>query len=84
MSPLERMVGFRFSEDIYDHLQLTDQIIIDLLLEGWMQYEIADLFCVNKSWISRRLHAIRAYLADTEMRRHLELRAEMKNGEHGR
>lgn len=84
MTPMERLIGFRFSEDIYDHLQLTDQLIIDLMLEGWQQNDIAELFCVNKSWITKRLQRIRVYLASTELYRILELRAEMKNGEHAR
>lgn len=82
MSPLERLIGFQFSEDIYDQLDLTEQIILDLLIEGWQQNEIADLLCVHKSWINRKLHGIRAYLGDTELKRHLQLRMEMKNGEH--
>lgn len=82
MSPLEQIVGFRFSEDIYDHLHLTDQLILDLMIEGWQQNDIADLFCVHKSWITKRLQRIRPYLANTELKRLLELRAEMKDGEH--
>lgn len=82
MSPLEKIIGFQFSEDIYDHLDLTDQITLDLLIEGWQQNDIADLFNVHKSWITKRLQRIRPYLANTELRRILELRAEMKDGEH--
>jgi hypothetical protein len=81
MSPLERTVGFRFSEDIYDHLELVDQILLDLMIEGWEQQDIARLFCVHKSWISIRLRRIRAYLATTELYRIVALRNELKNGE---
>jgi len=82
MSPLEKIVGFRFGEDIYDHLELTDQVILDLIIEGWQQNDIAELFCVHKSWITKRLQRIRPYLASTELDRILRLRAEMKDGEH--
>ena len=84
MSPLERIIGFQFSEDIYDHLDITDQVLLDLLIEGWQQNDIADLFCVHKSWITKRLQRIRPYLADTELRRILQLRSEMKDGVHTR
>lgn len=82
MTPMQKLIGFRFSEDIYDHLQLIDQLIIDLMMEGWQQNDIADLFCVHKSWITIRLHRIRHYLANTELKRTLQLRSELKNGEH--
>ena len=81
MSPLERVVGFRFSEDIYNQLPLIDQLILDLMIEGWQQNDIADLFCVHKSWITVRLHRMRPFLAQTELLRHLQIRADIKNGE---
>lgn len=84
MSPLERIMGFRFSEDLYDQLDITDQIILDMMIEGWQQKDIADLLCVHKSWITIRLHRMRAELANSELHRHLLLRAEMKDGEHAR
>lgn len=84
MTPLERVIGFRFSEDIYDHLDITDQVMLDLMVEGWEQKDIAELYCVHKSWITKRLQRIRPYLADTELKRILLLRQEMKDGEHTR
>lgn len=84
MTPLERLIGFQFAEDIYDHLDLPDQIMLDLILEGWQQNDIAELFNVNKSWITKRLQRIRPYIAGTELTRILQLRAEMKDGEHVR
>lgn len=84
MTPLERLIGFRFSEDIYDHLDITDQVMLDLMLEGWQQNDIAELFCVNKSWITKRLQRIRPYLASTELKRILQLRQDMREGQHTR
>lgn len=79
MTAMQRVMGFRASEEIYDRLTLKDQLIVDLLAMGWQQYEIAELFEVNRSWVSIRLRQIRAIMATTQLKKNLEIRQEIKS-----
>lgn len=42
-TPLQKIVGFNISEEIYDQLPLVSQTIIDLKIEGYTYHEIADV-----------------------------------------
>ena len=78
LTSLQRILGLYEAEEYYDRLDLPDQIIIDLLAEGWQQQEIAEVFNVNPSWVSVRLRQVRVKLAQTKLYDKLQVRMDMK------
>lgn len=79
LTPLQRILGFQEAEEYYEMLDLPDQIIIDLLAEGWQQQDIALFFNVNPSWVSVRLRQVRLVLANTKLQDKIQIRLDTKD-----
>jgi hypothetical protein len=79
LTPLQRIIGLYEAEEYYDLLDLPDQLIVDLLAEGWQKQEIAQVFNVNPSWISVRLRQVRLVLATTKLQSKIEIRQDTKD-----
>lgn len=80
-SPLERILGFKCSEEIYDTLPFKEQLILDLLIMDWNQTEIAEVMEVSQTNISIALKRIRPFLANSMLHKMLEDRLERKRGQ---
>lgn len=78
VTPLQRVVGFHVSEKTYDLLELNEQVLIDLLIEGYKNIDIACVLGVDVNAITRMMQRIRLKLADSELRFHLEMKAYYK------
>ena len=78
-TPLERVVGFETAEETYDLLGFREQLIVDLLIIGWNQAQIADLFGVKAPSISSSVRRIRVKLADSQLRMIMESRVHFRD-----
>ena len=74
VTPLQRVLGFNVSEKVYDRLEFNEQLIVDLLIQGYANHEIATVFGVASSRIKEIVHRIRFKLADSELTFHLEMK----------
>lgn len=79
LTPLQRILGISEAEEYYDMLDLPDQLIIDLMAEGWQQQDIAMVFNVNPSWVSVRLRQVRVVLANTKLKDKIQIRMDTKD-----
>lgn len=77
-TPLQRIVGFEVAEELYDQLELLEQIILDLKIEGWVETDIAQALNISQPWVNILMHRARFKLADSKLREILELRAHYK------
>ena len=82
-TPLEKILGFDVSEEIYDMLDFDEQLMIDLLIVGWSQANIALLLGTKQPNINKSVRRIRFKLGDSKLRQHLEIRQEMREGING-
>lgn len=73
-TPLEKVVGFSVSEKTYDKLSLSEQIVLDLKIEGITNRDIAMLLGVRPDDIVRMLTIIRTKLVNSELQFHLEIK----------
>ncbi len=74
VTPLQQVVGFPVSEEIYDRLEIRDQLILDLLMAGWNQTQIGRVLTISQSTVSIRQKGIRYALANTRLKMILEMR----------
>jgi len=74
MMPLEQAVGFKVAEETYDLLPLKHQLVLDLIIAGWNQSQIARCLGVSQSTISLTHKRIRYTLANSKLRLMLESR----------
>lgn len=74
LTPLEQVVGITMAEEIYDHLNIREQLIVDLLSAGWSQTDIGMILGINQSSVSSGVRRIRFKLANTKLRMILEAR----------
>lgn len=81
-SPLEKVVGFDIAESTYDLLTFREQLVIDLLICGFSQSDIAKIFEVSQPSISSSVRRIRMKLADGKLHLILEARMDFKYGTH--
>lgn len=79
-SPLERVAGFDVAEETYDALTFREQIVIDLLICGFTQSDIAKVFGVSQPSISSSVRRIRVKLATGKLKLVLDARMEFKQG----
>lgn len=77
-TPLQRVLGFEAAEETYDLLDFREQLILDLRIEGWSQHEIGEALGLSQGWVSIIFRRIRFKLADSNLRRTLELRQHYK------
>lgn len=76
ITPLQQVLGFPASEEVYDQLPTRDQLILDLLMAGWNQSQIAKALGISQPTISTRQKQIRYQLSNTQLRLMLEMRME--------
>ena len=80
-TPLEKIIGIKCAEETYDQLNIREQVILDLLIVGWTQGDIAAFFEVKPPNISSSLRRIRYRLANGKLHQTLQLRQIMRDGE---
>lgn len=73
-TPLERIVGFPVSEELYDMLELYEQIILDLKIMGVTEQNIAEVLGISQSTVNVIFRRVRVKLADSKLRLILETR----------
>jgi len=78
IAPLQQVMGFSIAEELYDQLPLKHQLILDLIMAGWNQSQIAKTLDVSQSTISLAHKSIRYTLANSKLKLLLEARV---NGE---
>lgn len=79
-TPLEHILGVTCAEKTYDQLTLREQLILDLLIVGWNQSDIAFLFQVRAPSIAFSLKRMRFKLANSMLKTILESRQDKRNG----
>ncbi len=77
-TPLEKIVGIPWAEETYSLLTIREQLILDLLICGWTQAEIAMLFEVRAPSIASSVRRMRFKLADSKLQLVLETRKAFK------
>lgn len=83
-SPLEMIVGFKVAEETYDRLTFREQIVIDLLVCGMTQSDIAKVFDVSQPSISSSIRRVRVKLATGKLKMVLDARMEYREGGNSR
>lgn len=76
ITPLESLVGIKDAHLVYNELEMIEQIVLDLLLAGWSQTQIADTLMVSQPWVSVNMRRIRYKIANSRMRNLVEIRSE--------
>jgi len=71
---MQRILGFEAAEETYDLLDFMEQLIIDLRIEGWTQEDIGEALGFSQGWISIIFKRIRYKLAESNLKRTLEMR----------
>lgn len=79
-SPLGAIVGFDVAEETYDLLTFREQLVIDLLVCGFSQSDIAKVFSVSQPSVSSSVRRIRVKLADSKLKMVLDLRQDFREG----
>ncbi len=79
-TPLEQALGFKCAEELYDLLDEREQIIIDLMIAGWTQIEIADILEISQSWVATIIREIRYKLANSSLIEKAEIKRSLKEG----
>ena len=79
-TPLEKILGLPVAEETYDLLSLREQIILDLLIVGWHQADIAVLFNVRSPSIASSVRRMRFKLADSKLKMILDSRVMRRDG----
>lgn len=80
-TPLEKILGIECAEETYDLLSLREQLILDLLIVGWTQAEIAIYFRVKAPSIASSVRRMRFKLANSKLKLVLDARQMMRDGE---
>lgn len=80
-TPLEKILGIECAEETYDLLSFREQLILDLLIVGWTQAEIAVYFQVRSPSIASSVRRMRFKLANSKLRMVLDSRQMRRNGE---
>ena len=81
VTPLERAVGFAVSEKTYDLLNFTEQLMVDLKIEGFEDITIAQLFGWDARMVVKTMRSIRTKLAMSELKFHLEMKVYYKENQ---
>lgn len=74
MTPLQRVVGFDVAEEVYDELPFNAQLVLDLLIEGYTQQDIADTLCIGQATVNDIIRRSRTSLAMQKAKLILETR----------
>lgn len=81
-TPLEKILGVECAEETYDLLSFREQLILDLLIVGWTQAEIAVYFEVRAPSIASSVRRMRFKLANSKLKLVLDSRVMRRNGEY--
>lgn len=73
-TPLEKVVGFEVAEELYDLLDINEQLILDLKIMGVTEHDIGEILGVSQSTVNVLHRQIRVKLADSKLRLILETR----------
>jgi DNA-directed RNA polymerase specialized sigma24 family protein len=73
-TPLQRVVGFEVSEEIYDQLPLFAQCILDLKIEGYSEPQIASALGIAQSNVHMIFKQARHQLLKSKLHVILEAR----------
>lgn len=68
LTPMEQVLGIAGAEDVYGVLNLREQVVVDLLIAGWNQTEIGEVFQRSQWTINQEVRRIRFKLANTKLR----------------
>lgn len=79
LTPLQSILGFDAAEELYDLLDLREQIIIDLKIAGWSQHEIGETLGLSQGWVSILFRRSRYKLANSKLLHTLEIRQHFKD-----
>ncbi len=77
-TPLQKLLGFEAAEETYDLLDFREQLIVDLRIEGWTHEDIGHALGLSQGWVSIIFKRIRFKLAESNLRRTLEIRQHYK------
>lgn len=77
-TPLQTILGFDAAEELYDLLDLREQLIIDLKIAGWSQHEIGEALGLSQGWVSILFRRSRFTLANSKLLHTLEIRQHFK------
>lgn len=80
-TPLEKILGIECAEETYDLLSFREQLILDLLIVGWSQAQIAIYFKVKAPSIASSVRRMRFKLAHSKLRMILDSRQMRRLGE---
>ena len=78
VTPLQEILGVEPSEEVYDLLDIRDQIILDLVIAGWTQQDIAEVLCLSQSYIAILLKQIRYKLVDSTLQEIIDIRQQFR------
>jgi predicted XRE-type DNA-binding protein len=78
-TPLQLILGFDAAEELYDALDLREQLIIDLKIAGWSQHEIGEALGLSQGWVSILFRRSRFKLANSKLLHTLEIRQHFKD-----
>lgn len=81
LTPLEKAVGIKVAEETYDELSISEQVIVDLLVDQWTHKQIGFVFGLAQPTITAWIRRIRTRLAISTLRLTLDVRATYKNRE---
>lgn len=74
VTPLERAVGFYVSEQVYDLLTFSEQVMVDMRIEGFNDLDIATIFGIRLGDVQRVFQLIRTKLAGSALTFHIEMK----------
>lgn len=77
-TPLQAILGFEAAEEVYDTLDLREQLIIDLKIAGWSQHEIGEALGLSQGWVSILFRRSRYKIANSTLVRTVEIRQHFK------
>lgn len=77
-TPLQTILGFDAAEEVYDTLDLREQLIIDLKIAGWSQHEIGECLGLSQGWVSILFRRARYTLANSKLIQTIEVRQHFK------
>jgi len=78
ITPLQRVLGFEVAEEIYDTLDMREQLIIDLKIAGWSQHDIGEALGLSQGWVSILFRRTRYNLANSKLLQSIEIRQHMR------
>ena len=73
-TPLEKVVGFDVAEEVYDRLDIVEQVILDLKIMEVTEQVIGLVLGISQTTVNIYMRRIRAKLANSKLHLILEAR----------